>query len=70
LPLDGKILGEIKDKPTLELLKQEGLLEEGQIISVTLKRDRASIANIEIDPTTVEYPQLINQDKAYKTALC
>jgi hypothetical protein len=63
-------LGEIKDKPTLELLKQEGLLEEGQIISVTLKRDRASIANIEIDPTTVEYPQLINQDKAYKTALC
>jgi hypothetical protein len=65
--LDGKILGEIKDKPTLELLKQEGLLKEGAIISVTLRRDRSSIANIEIDPTTVEYPQVINQDKAYKT---
>jgi hypothetical protein len=65
--LDGKILGEIKDKPTLRLLKQEGLLKEGQTISVTLKRDRASIANIQIDPTTVEYPQVINQDKAYKT---
>jgi hypothetical protein len=61
-------LGEIKDKPTLEILKQEGLFKESQTISVKLRRDRSSIANIEIDPTTVEYPQVINQDKAYKKA--
>jgi hypothetical protein len=51
----------------LKLIPTIPTTTSGKTISVTLKRDRPNIANIQIDPTTVEYPQVINQDKAYKT---
>ncbi|WP_013334938.1 hypothetical protein [Gloeothece verrucosa] len=65
--LDGEILGRITDKQSQQILRRKGLLQKGTQLTATLDRDPPSIAKIEIDASTVEYPQVITPNKALVT---
>ncbi|WP_013334750.1 hypothetical protein [Gloeothece verrucosa] len=65
--LDGKILGRITDKQAQQTLMRKGLLKKGTQLTAILDRDPPSIARIEIDATTIKYPQVITPNKALVT---